>query len=160
MEGFLDASWKLGLALLLSAIVGIERSIADKPAGIRTLMLVGFGSALFMVIAEKSGFDASRLAAGIVTGVGFLGAGTIIREGGTVHGLTTAASIWAVAGIGIASAKGLWLLAVLAAVGVLIVLWGVGFLENVLDRGWDSRHQMKKRLVRRPESLVFILLRP
>lgn len=139
----LDALWRLGLALVLSAIVGLERSLADKPAGIRTHTLVGFGSALFMIAAELGGLDAGRAAAGVITGIGFLGAGTIIRERGTVHGLTTAASIWAVAGIGIAAARKLWLLAVIATVGVLIVLRGFDLLEKVIERFRERRKEEK-----------------
>jgi putative Mg2+ transporter-C (MgtC) family protein len=135
----LDALWRLVLALGLSALIGVERDLAGKPAGIRTHMLVGFGAALFMIVAEFSGMDTSRVMAGIITGVGFLGAGTIIRERGAVLGLTTAASIWAVAGIGIAVAARLWLIAVIATAGVFLVLWGLGYVEKLIARAWERR---------------------
>jgi putative Mg2+ transporter-C (MgtC) family protein len=139
----LDALWRLGLALVLSAVVGFERSLADKPAGIRTHILVGFGSALFMIVAEFGGLDAGRAAAGVITGIGFLGAGTIIRERGTVRGLTTAASIWVVAGIGMAAARKLWLLAIIATAGVVVVLRGFDLLEKALERLWERRKKEK-----------------
>lgn len=130
----IDPLWKLGLAIALSAVVGVERLLADKPAGLRTHILVGFGSALFMVAAELGGLDVDRVAAGLITGIGFLGAGTIFREQKTVQGLTTAASIWAVAGIGIACARGLWLLALAGTVGIVIILWVLGIAEDKLER--------------------------
>lgn len=143
LSDLLDALWRLGLALVLSAVVGLERSLADKPAGIRTHILVGFGSALFMIVAEFGGLDAGRAAAGVITGIGFLGAGTIIRERGTVRGLTTAASIWVVAGIGMAAARKLWLLAIIATVGVVVVLRGFDLLEKALERLWERRKKEK-----------------
>ncbi len=143
LSDLLDALWRLGLALVLSAVVGLERSLADKPAGIRTHILVGFGSALFMIVAEFGGLDAGRAAAGVITGIGFLGAGTIIRERGTVRGLTTAASIWVVAGIGMAAARKLWLLAIITTVGVVVVLRGFDLLEKALERLWERRKKEK-----------------
>jgi len=143
LSDLLDALWRLGLALVLSAVVGFERSLADKPAGIRTHILVGFGSAIFMIVAEFGGLDAGRAAAGVITGIGFLGAGTIIRERGTVRGLTTAASIWVVAGIGMAAARKLWLLAIIATAGVVVVLRGFDLLEKALERLWERRKKEK-----------------
>lgn len=131
----LSALLKLGVAVVLGAVVGLERLLSGKPAGMRTHILVGFGSALFMIAAELSGLDPTRVAAGLITGIGFLGAGTIIQDRGTVHGLTTAASIWVVAGIGIAVARGLWVLSVAATLGVLAVLWGLHYLESAIERG-------------------------
>jgi putative Mg2+ transporter-C (MgtC) family protein len=122
-EGWLQAG-ELGLALVLSAAIGLEREIRQKNAGLRTHTLVGVGAALFMLIS-KYGFtdvlqprlvvlDPSRVAAQIVTGVGFLGAGLIFVRRDSVRGLTTAASIWVTAAIGSASGAGLPVLAVLA----------------------------------------------
>jgi putative Mg2+ transporter-C (MgtC) family protein len=123
-EGWRQAA-ELGLALLLSAAIGLEREIKQKNAGLRTHTLVGVGAALFMLIS-KYGFtdvlaprlvilDPSRLAAQIVTGVGFLGAGLIFVRRDSVRGLTTAAAIWVTAAIGSAAGAGLPVLAVLAA---------------------------------------------
>ena len=121
-----DMILRLLLAAALGAIIGYQRERADKPAGLRTHILICEGSALFTV-ASLYGFgalaDPARIAAGIVAGIGFLGAGAIIRrEGGLVGGLTTAATIWAVAAIGLAAGAGLYLVSAVTTVIVLIVL--------------------------------------
>ncbi len=140
-----SALLKLGVAIVLSAAVGLERLISGKPAGMRTHILVGFGSALLMIAAELSGLDSGRVAAGLITGIGFLGAGTILQDRGTVHGLTTAASIWVVAGIGIAVAQGLWVLSIAATLGVLAVLWGLHYLEEAIEKGIEKRQARKAK---------------
>ena len=112
------------LAAVLGGVIGYQRDKADKPAGIRTLVLIALGSALFTVVSVE-GFDAdpARIASGIVTGIGFLGAGSIIRRGeGIVEGLTTAATIWAAAGVGIAAGTGLYLISVIATAIIFVVL--------------------------------------
>ncbi len=116
---------RLVLAAAFGAAVGYERRSADKPAGLRTLSLVALGSALFTIISTF-GFenaDQSRVAAQIVTGVGFLGAGTILRSGGSISGLTTAATIWATAAIGMAVGSGLYIAAVAGTIIILIILY-------------------------------------
>lgn len=126
MSTELEMVLRLLLAVGLAALIGLERQYARKPAGLRTHLLVCTGAALF-TIASIYGFgegaDSARVAAGIVAGIGFLGAGTIVstREGILV-GLTTAASIWAVAAIGLAAGAGLYILAPVATLIVLIVL--------------------------------------
>ena len=117
---------RLLLAAALGAIIGFQRERAGKQAGLRTLVLICVGAAIFTV-ASIYGFGAAsepaRVAAGVVVGIGFLGAGIIMhREGGIVAGLTTAATIWAVAGIGLAAGAGLYLVAAVATVLVLIIL--------------------------------------
>jgi putative Mg2+ transporter-C (MgtC) family protein len=116
---------RLVLAAVLAGLVGYEREQADKPAGFRTHILVGMGAALFTVVSVY-GFgrasDPARVAAQIVTGIGFLGAGTIFRSEGLVLGLTTAASIWAVAAIGMAVAVGMYAMAAMATAIMLLVL--------------------------------------
>src|SRR5580658_7721732 len=131
-EGWLQIG-ELSLALVLSSAIGLEREVRQKSAGLRTHTLVGVGAALFMLIS-KYGFtdvlvprlvvlDPSRVAAQVVTGVGFLGAGLIFVRRDSVRGLTTAASIWVTAAIGSASAAGLPILAVLTTgIYFLIVL--------------------------------------
>jgi putative Mg2+ transporter-C (MgtC) family protein len=118
----LEMVLRLLLAVALGGIVGWERQMAKKPAGLRTHLLVCIGAALF-TLASIYGFeggDPARVAAGIVAGIGFLGAGTIIRSGeGILVGLTTASSIWAVAAIGMVSGAGLY---ILAAVGTAVML--------------------------------------
>jgi len=115
---------RLILAALAGGIIGYERKTSNKPAGIRTLMLISFGAALFASISTSafSSADPSRIAAGIVTGIGFLGAGTIFRAKDHVKGLTTAASMWVVAAIGLSIAVGLYLLSGVAVILVIIIL--------------------------------------
>ena len=117
---------RLLLATGLGAIIGYERELAKKPAGFRTHLLVCLGATIFTltsIYGFGDGVDPSRVAAGVVAGVGFLGAGTIIRNReGLVVGLTTAASIWAVAAIGLASGAGMYILAPVAALIILIAL--------------------------------------
>jgi len=118
---------RLLLATALGAIIGFQRERAGKQIGLRTHILICVGAALF-TIASIYGFgatgEAARIAAGVVVGVGFLGAGAIIRSGeGIVAGLTSAATIWAVAGIGLAAGAGLYLISAVATAIVLIVLF-------------------------------------
>ncbi len=118
-------SLRIVLAAVLGGIIGYERRKADKPVGLRTLVLISTGAALFTV-ASVYGFgdgDPSRVAAGIVVGIGFLGAGAIIRRrAGGVEGLTTAAVIWVVAAVGLATGAGLYLIATVTTVVVMLVL--------------------------------------
>jgi len=131
----LEVTLRLIAATVLSGAIGIERELRKKPAGVRTNALIGLGSAvmtlaglmIFMVHPENA--DAARVASIIVQGVGFLGAGAIIQSSGSVHGLTTAATMWAVAGIGIACGFGFYALAAIAAVLVLILLGIFGPLD-------------------------------
>ncbi len=121
----LDMVIRLVVAAVLSSVVGWEREMAAKPAGFRTLGLVGLGSALFAILSAEAfpGIsDPTRIAAAVVTGIGFLGAGTIIRIGRSVKGLTTAASIWAVSAIGVAVAFGLYPIAIAGTVLSLLIL--------------------------------------
>jgi putative Mg2+ transporter-C (MgtC) family protein len=127
-------------ALLLGGLVGFEREREGKQAGLRTHMLVCLGSCLFTMAGLRlaadltvlgATIDPSRVLQGIIGGVGFLGAGTLIREGVTVKGLTTAATIWAMGGVGVASGLGYWILAVAAAVLVLVVLEVIGRFERM-----------------------------
>ena len=117
---------RLLLATGLGAIIGYERELAKKPAGFRTHLLVCLGATIFTltsIYGFGDGVDPSRVAAGVVAGVGFLGAGTIIRtREGLVVGLTTAASIWAVAAIGLASGAGMYILAAVATLIILVTL--------------------------------------
>ena len=124
--GYLDVFFRLGAAVLVGAVIGFDREIRDKPAGLRTLTLVSLGSAVFTLTAIDSGAvdSASRVIQGIVTGIGFLGAGTIIRgkTEESVRGLTTAASVWLAAAIGVACGLAYWPLVLLASVFGLVVL--------------------------------------
>jgi putative Mg2+ transporter-C (MgtC) family protein len=115
---------RLLLAAALGGAVGLEREFSGKPAGYRTLMLVSVGACLFTVLSDSFGSssDPSRIAAGVVVGVGFLGGGTIWRTEGMVSGLTTAAAIWAAAAIGLAVGGGEYVIASVAAGIVLVAL--------------------------------------
>jgi putative Mg2+ transporter-C (MgtC) family protein len=118
---------RLLMAAVLGSIIGFQRERAKKPAGLRTLSLISLGAALFTVISMygfDGGADISRVAANIVTGVGFIGAGVIfhIGRGDILVGLTTAASVWVVAAIGMAAGAGMYMLSAVVAVITVIVL--------------------------------------
>jgi len=116
---------RLLLSVVLGGVIGFEREREKKPAGLRTHILICLGACLFTVVSIYGfGGDIARVAAGVVTGIGFIGAGAIIRGGreGVIAGLTTAATIWSVAGIGLAAGAGLYLVAVVATLLILLVL--------------------------------------
>jgi putative Mg2+ transporter-C (MgtC) family protein len=119
-----EAVFFLVLAALLSVIIGMDRERRNRPAGLRTHMLVGIGACLFTLLSVHAfpGSDPARIASQIVVGIGFLGAGTIIQSKTNVHDLTTAASIWVTAAMGMAVGAGAWFLALAATVIVWIVL--------------------------------------
>ncbi len=118
---------RMVVAVLLGALVGVEREIVHRPAGLRTHMLVSLGSCLFMIVSMKFDLDPARIAAGVVTGIGFIGAGTIIAEKARhreiVLGITTAAGLWATSGIGLLVGMGEYILATVAALIVFCILW-------------------------------------
>lgn len=134
---------KLGLAVACGAAIGIERELHDKPAGLRTNMLICVGSTLITMVSIHVALtyaerqiniaDPGRIAAQIVSGIGFLGAGTIIQARGSVHGLTTAATMWVLAGIGLAIGSGVYAFAIAGTAVLLITLSGLGWLEGHLD---------------------------
>ena len=114
---------RLVLAVLFGGLIGLEREVVHRPAGLRTHMLVSLGSALFILLAlEEFSSEVPRIIAGVATGIGFLGAGTIFKTKNEVQGLTTAASIWTVAAVGMAVGLGYYLMTIIAVVLVLIVL--------------------------------------
>ncbi len=120
---------RIAVAGALGGVVGLERELDEKAAGLRTHMLVAVGSALFTLVGaygfsefSRTSVDPTRIAAQVVTGIGFLGAGLIFRQGFTIRGLTTAASLWLVAAIGMAAGAGYWTGAVIATIAALISL--------------------------------------
>lgn len=130
---------KILLAAVLGGIIGMERELAHKEAGLRTNILIAVGSTLvtilsFKIAALSQTADPARLAAQIVTGIGFLGAGAIIQSRFAVHGLTTAATIWTVAAIGIAVGSGYYLTSFLVTILVLIILTLFRFISDQLER--------------------------
>ncbi|HWT32442.1 MAG TPA: MgtC/SapB family protein [Microbacterium sp.] len=143
---------ELLLAFLLSSLVGLERQLRGKAAGIRTQAIVGTSSALFLLVS-KYGFadvigtyvrlDPSRIASQIVTGIGFLGAGIILTRRGAVRGLTTAASVWETAAIGMAAAAGLWVLACVVTVIHFVIAYLFAFITAHLPRAQDVRTRLE-----------------
>ncbi|MEE8392608.1 MAG: MgtC/SapB family protein [Anaerolineae bacterium] len=127
---------KLLLALLVGGLIGAEREFRDKAAGFRTIILICVGAALFTIFSIKIGGadDPVRIAANIVSGIGFLGAGAILRGEERVAGLTTASTIWLTAALGMGIGGGYYLLSSAAAVIVLIVLWVFPFVEGRITR--------------------------
>ena len=138
----LDIALRLGTATLVGAVLGLNRDLHGKPTGVRTLGLVCLGSALAVLsIQDGSSTDASRIVQGIMTGVGFLGAGVIVRnsKGQHVHGLTTAACVWVTACIGAACAVAKWQIVVVGAFLVLVILVFGGPFEKAIDRRWPAQ---------------------
>ncbi|MFF3437405.1 MgtC/SapB family protein [Streptosporangium sp. NPDC002721] len=142
------------LAFVLSAMIGLEREIRQKSAGLRTHTLVGFAAALIMLVS-KYGFydvlgnnvelDPSRVAAQIVSGIGFLGAGLIFVRGDAVRGLTTAAATWLTAGVGMAAGAGLWLLAIVVTSGYFVTLFVLTPLADRLPRSKYAPSRLRLR---------------
>ncbi len=141
---------RLILTVFLSGLIGLERQMLRRTAGLRTHILVSLGSCLIMLtslyvfdIYKAYGpFDPARIAAGVITGIGFLGAGTIITERGNVKGLTTAASLWVVAGIGLAVGCGFYSASITTTVLALVVLFFLRRMENItLLKGIDGEQQ-------------------
>ena len=134
-----DLAIRMVLAAILGAAIGLEREIHEHPAGMRTHLLVSLGSAIFTVlsihgfggIAGQAPVDPTRIAAQIVSGIGFLGAGAILKYGTSIRGLTTAASLWTAAAVGMAAGAGEWLI---AAVGTFIVIFSLWPLNRLVER--------------------------
>ncbi len=139
MEMVLSDAGRLLAATVAGAVIGLERELADKPAGFRTNIMICVGAALFTLVSEemaegRATVDPTRIAAQIVTGVGFLGAGAIIQHRGNVLGLTTAATIWSVASVGMALGAGEYVLGTLGTALTTGVLFGLGVVEGWIDR--------------------------
>lgn len=133
----LDLLLQIGLAALLGGAIGLERELGGKPAGLRTNILICIGSVLYThlsIVLVGENTDPTRVAGQIVTGVGFIGAGTILHARGAVVGLTSAATIWVVAAIGVALGSGYHAEALVTTLAVIIVLQGLGRIEVVVDR--------------------------
>ena len=132
------------LAVVCGAAIGLERQLKHKPAGLRTNILICLGAAVFTIISERmaGGQDSiTRIAAQIVTGVGFLGAGAVIQDRGGIHGLTTAATIWLVSSVGMACGARLYPLAIVTTVLAIVVLLGLAQVEKHLGPGrGDEKH--------------------
>ncbi len=134
----IEITIRLLTALGLGGLVGLEREVHGSDAGLRTHILVSLGSALVMVVSilmsqSFAGTDPARISAQVVSGIGFLGAGSILRSATSVRGLTTAASIWAIAGIGLAAGAGYYSSATIASILILVTLWLLRFIEKALN---------------------------
>jgi putative Mg2+ transporter-C (MgtC) family protein len=151
IETEINLALRLVVGLSLGAIIGFERELHRQPAGFRTHSLVALWAALFTVVSaygcEGIGADPTRIAAQIVTGIGFLGAGVILQYRGQIRGLTTAASLWSVAAIGTAAGAGMLVLATVATVLILIVLSLLNRVEALARRHLDlppDQHNIKQ----------------
>jgi len=146
MTSFAQDLLSLSVALALGAFIGLERELSDKAAGLRTNILICVGSCLFAMLsrhlATVAGSDTTRIAAQIVSGIGFLGAGAIMRDGEQVTGLTTAATIWVVAAIGVTVGYGFYSLGAATAVMTLIVQGVFPHLDTMIDE-LRQRHTFK-----------------
>lgn len=133
---------RLGLAAFLGGCIGIERELRHKPIGLRTNILIATTGAMVMVlaaaIARPAGDSVPRLAAALIQGLGFIGAGAIMRERGSVKGITTASVLMLVTGVGLSAGAGAWLLAVSSTALTLIVLTGFGRLERAIHTKCES----------------------
>ncbi|GEN88654.1 MgtC/SapB family protein [Oceanobacillus sp. FSL W8-0428] len=150
MEQFIGGDFlvivsRLFIALILSGLIGFEREINNHSAGFRTHILVGVGSCLMMILSifgfiafmeqyDNIRFDPARIPSYVISGIGFLGAGTIIVYGGTIKGLTTAASIWAVAGIGLVVGAGMYSVAIVTTLIILVSLIFLNQIEHFFPR--------------------------
>jgi putative Mg2+ transporter-C (MgtC) family protein len=134
----LELAGRMTLGLVLGAIIGLERELHRQPAGFRTHSLVAVGAAIFTIISAYgfvgSAVDPTRIAAQIVSGIGFIGAGTILQHRGNIRGLTTAASLWSVAAIGMAAGAGMVTIAVVGTILILVVLFLLDRIEAFARR--------------------------
>lgn len=141
---------RLSMAMLLGAMIGYERELSDSAAGLRTHMLVALGAALFVLAPQQAGIepaDLSRVLQGVIAGIGFLGAGAVLKlkADGEIRGLTTAASIWATAAIGITAGLGLEATAVLSTVMVLVILHVLFRFSHSPDERREGRGEERER---------------
>ena len=151
----LDFAARLIVAAALGGLVGAEREIHGHPAGIRTHMLVALGSGIFTVLSihgfgqgPGSGIDPTRIAAQVVSGIGFLGAGAILKDGVVIRGLTTAASLWATAAVGMAAGAGEYVIAGASAGIILVSLWPINALAERLHGTSSPEVQVRLAIAR------------
>ena len=142
LDGFFDFNvdhiLQVLLAVGLGALIGFERGLKQRPAGFRTHMLVSMGAAIFTIVSLSIDADPSRIAAGVVAGIGFLGAGSIIAHKGHVKGITSAATLWVVAAIGLAVGLGEYLLSIIGAILVFGILRLSYFEKKFVDKSDDN----------------------
>lgn len=140
-----DLLVRMAVAALLGGLIGLEREYSGHSAGLRTNILVAVGACLFTILSieafpsTSANRDTARIAAQIVSGIGFLGAGAVFRDGDRVRGLTTAATIWLVSAIGMAAGAGAYVLAVAAVAMTLVVLIVLAPISNLIERRWGRK---------------------
>ena len=144
MHATIDDVYKICLALLLGAVLGIEREYRSKAAGFRTLTMISIGACLFTIISQYLGIGGNpdRIASNVVQGIGFLGAGVIFKDNVSVSGLTTATSIWVASAIGMSIGAGFYLIGCFTTVAALIVLGAFELIQRYIDN-W-SQHRIYK----------------
>jgi putative Mg2+ transporter-C (MgtC) family protein len=159
---FLELFLRLGISVLLGGAIGYEREMRDQPAGLRTHLLVSLASATFMVVSTQFVFfqhyidngviraDTGRIASNVVVGIGFLGGGAILHSGLRIKGLTTAASLWLVAAVGLAAGAGMFLLAILATVISLFAL----VVLRIVERSFKDVLHLRVRIDTEGEFLT------
>lgn len=164
MEYQLTAALRLVLAAILGGLIGLERESLNKSAGFRTHTLVSLGSCLIMilsiemytVVGQGEVGDPARLAAQVVSGIGFLGAGTIMRSGLGIRGLTTAASLWVVAGIGLSVGAGSYFISVIATIIVILVLVYMPRIEGVVKKASRTDKEIEVYIDDKPGQLGLV----
>ncbi len=152
--------YRVAAAIVAGSVVGLEREFRDKPAGLRTLVLISAGSCIFSMISllvAGNTVDQGRIAAQVVTGVGFLGAGSILRSTKSIYGLTTAATIWVVAALGMACGFGHFLIALVGTLATLVVLMLFHSIGGRID---VSRTIRKHRIATRDNQICLADLEP
>ncbi len=157
----LEIALKLLLAVALGGIVGLERESSHKPAGFRTNVLICVGATMMMILSvlilqeqEAGGDSLSRIAAGVITGIGFIGAGTIIQARGSVLGLTTAATLWAVAGLGLVIGAGYYWTAILFASLILLTLIIFGYVEKQYFKKAPYHYRIKTQQTKDMPAII------
>jgi len=149
---------KLLVAFAIGTVIGAEREYRSKSAGLRTLILIALGSTLFTIISAKVGGDAGRIAANIVTGIGFIGGGIIFRENNRLSGITTAASVWATAALGMAVGDALYEIAIVGGSLVILTLYALVPIQNYIKRRNQIRNyrivcKFQQKLLKQYEML-------
>lgn len=157
----LEIALKLLLAVALGGLVGLERESSHKPAGFRTNVLICVGATMMMILSglilheqEAGGDSLSRIAAGVITGIGFIGAGTIIQARGSVLGLTTAATLWAVACLGLVIGAGYYWIAIVFAALILLTLIIFGYVERQYLKKAPYRYRIKTQQTKDMLSII------
>lgn len=135
ITAYLDEATRVSVAFIIGAVIGLEREFRNKPAGLRTMILISVGSCLFTILSKNaSTASPDRIASNVLTGIGFIGAGVIFKEGITVNGLTTAALIWVTAALGMAIGYHNYPIAIVVSSMVVIVLFVLEPVQEVINR--------------------------